>query len=124
MCIFSLILQCAHGAARCVTMSGNESVVTVLFEFKGSRTELDITPSNICTAIEEELGQMGFGGAVVTLSSKICDGPDHFFIQRWCKKWDAFVNLNHIRELKERDKITVTPNPSNPSSSRSTEVGM
>ena len=58
-------------------MSDEECTLTVLFEFKGSRKELSLQPSKICTVIEEELRLMGFGRAVVTLSSKICDGPEN-----------------------------------------------
>ena len=94
-----------------------EDQLTILFEFQGSRKELSIFPCDICNRLEEELRQMGIGGAIVTLDDKIRESPEHYFIQRWCIKWNNFVNINHVEQIKEYDKITVVPNIQN-----STEV--
>ena len=90
------------------------SLIDVLFQFKGSSKVLTLSPHDACPYIQQELRNMGFEGAVVTLSSKVSVEPNHFFLQKWSRKWETFVDVETIQQIAQDDKLTVVPNPVGP----------
>ena len=89
-----------------------DPIVDIPFEYKGSRKELHLSVSSICHHIQQELCAFGVAGAVMTLSSPQ-DSADNnnFFLQRWCRKWGAFVNVENMYEVCNDDKVTVVCKP-------------
>ena len=88
----------------------NEQAVEVLFEFGGSRKELFLRPSTACERIQEEIRCLGYTKAVVNLSV-LCSKEDDFLLQRWCKKWDTFVDVECVEQIVNKDRLTVVRNP-------------
>ena len=85
-----------------------DPTLEVLFEYKGSRKELLLPVSTVCDRIEQELQGLGVSGATVTLSPGLAKAQDNsFFLQRWCSKWGAFVNIDSVYELRGDDRLTV-----------------
>ena len=83
-----------------------EQWVDVLFEFGGSRREVNLNVANVCGALVEELKRHGISNPVVTcLSSRASSGD--FFLQKWDKKWQDYVDVQYPTELNRGDKITV-----------------
>ena len=66
--------------------------VEILFEYKGSRKILYLQPSKACERVQEELQCMGLTNAVVTFSV-LPESTDCYFLQRWCKDWKVYVDV-------------------------------
>lgn len=91
-----------------------EKEFEVLFEYKGSRKEIVVTPNTLCTCIEQELHALGEAEAVVSVSNAgNCDDSSDrmFLLQKWSTKWDAYVKIEVLEEIQEHDKVSVTRKP-------------
>ena len=90
--------------------------VQVLFEYKESRRQLTVSPAAICEVVAEELGKFGYAAPVVKLSGpeseSISQSRSEYLLQRWSQRWDAFVDVERVEDIKSRDRITVIPKPS------------
>ena len=86
-----------------------EDVIEILFEYEGSKRALAVTPSNLVHIIENELKD-GFGIDNATVSCSR-DKTSDFLIQKWCLKWNTFIDLANIGEIKDEDRITIINNP-------------
>ena len=62
--------------------------VQVLFEYKGSRRQLSLSPYSVCDVVRDELVKLG-------LSSK----------------WNAFIDVSNVSEIEDHDKLTVICKP-------------
>lgn len=87
-----------------------EGYVEILFEYKGSRKILYLRPSGVCERIQEELRCMGLTHAVVMLSV-LPEETDCYFLQRWCAKWKAYVDVDSTEQVVEGDRLSVVHNP-------------
>ena len=98
------------------TTSGNDqsSIVEVLFEFKESRKPLSIPRDALLQRVERELALCvgdacllppGMNLSDVASSSK----KSFFLLQRWSQKWNAFIDVASVEDVKDADKITVVP---------------
>ena len=87
----------------------------VLFEYKGSRKELVFQVSDVCGRVEQELRELGVTEPSVNLCAGLAkpadENPNCFFLQKWCNKWGAFVNVQNVREIRSDDKLTVVRKP-------------
>lgn len=90
--------------------SSEDFFVQVLFEFNGSRREISLQPSTVCSVIERELRSMGHTRAIVGLINDAKE-EGHFYVQRWSTRWQSFVNVESVGEICESDKLTAVPNP-------------
>ena len=82
----------------------------ILFEYKGSRKALVFQRSTVCDRIEQELRDLGVNDPDVNLSAGLAkdnDNPNCFFLQKWCQKWGAFVNVDNAHEINGEDRLTV-----------------
>jgi hypothetical protein len=79
--------------------------VSVLFEFKGLRKELTCSPTDICSRLEKELLAMGTENAKVDLCGVKQPGGD-YLVQRFCSKWNCFVNMDDSKEVRDGDKLS------------------
>ena len=62
----------------------------VLFEYKESRRQLSVAPSDVCEVNSGELVSLGKEGSIVELSrgqsSKASQNPHVYILQRWSSK--------------------------------------
>ena len=78
----------------CISVSAAEKMeqetLEVLFEFKESRRQLSIVPSDVCKVVSGELASLGKEDSVVELSrgqsSKASQNPHVYLLQRWSSK--------------------------------------
>lgn len=73
------------------------AVVSVLFEFQGMRKEFNCDVTDICSRMEGELRGMGIEKAKVdlcTVQNPAMKNCEHYFIQRFCNKWNCYVNVD------------------------------
>ena len=87
-----------------------DAIVSVLFEFKGSKKELILSVSSICERVQEELMCLGVPEAVVAPYDQLPPG-EGFILQRWIAKWNSFVNVQSVYEIKDEDRLTVVRKP-------------
>lgn len=83
-----------------------EQWIDVLFEFEGSRREVNVNVANVCNCLVEELKRHGISNPVVTCLSSRANSGD-FFLQKWDKKWQEYIDVQYPTELNRGDKITV-----------------
>ena len=92
-----------------------DPIVEVLFEYKGSRKELIFQASDVCDRVEQELQDLGVNEPRVNVSAGLAkpdnDNPNCFFLQKWCHKWGAFINVENVREINRDDRLTVVRKP-------------
>ena len=90
-----------------------EAPITVLFEFDGLKMELSLCRATLSSYIETELHNMGLKESVVglSMSREATEGKKHYLLQRWCKKWDSFINIDNVLQVYDGDRVTVLPNP-------------
>ncbi len=96
-------------------MSDLESdTLEVLFEYLGSRKVLQYhtqSPISLCRKVEGELHKLGIVGVVAPeLQANSAD----FILQRFNKKWNAFINVDTISQIIMGDKLTVVQKPVSP----------
>ena len=91
-----------------------DRMVEVLFEYKGSRRVLCFEVSTVCDRVEQELRDLGVTEPNVNLSAGLAESDNHssFFLQKWCSKWEAFINVESIDEIHGNDRLTVVRKPS------------
>ena len=84
----------------------------VLLEIgEDSRKELRIDKDNVVFAVEGELGQLGMDGILAYFSC--VRGEKHrsdkrvYILQRWSEKWENFVDVTDVEQIKDGDRLTV-----------------
>ena len=83
----------------------------VLLEIGGSRKELSVDKGDVVFAVEEELGQLGMDGILAYFSC--VRGEEHrtdkrvYILQRWAEKWESFVDVTDVEQIKDGDRLTV-----------------
>ncbi len=75
--------------------------VQFLFDFKGSRRELELNRSSICSGIEQELSTFGHTNVLVCLCCPEENevSKDVFLLQRWSPKWQTFVDVSTTEDI-------------------------
>ena len=100
-------------------------LLEVLFEYRGSKREIIIESSHLCEDVARELEtRHGISRPTVALtvtatgasSSSQSHGntPERYFLQKWCSKWKKYIDVEHARDVKEGDRLTVVKICSNP----------
>ena len=94
-------------------------LLEVLFEYRGSKRELIVESAHLCEDVESELEvthgisrpTVALSAAAFTSSSKdsctTLTERSYFLLQKWCSKWKEYVDVEHTKDVKERDKLTV-----------------
>ena len=86
-------------------------MVEVLFVYKGSRRALFFQVSAVCDRVEQELQDLGVNEPTVNLSAGLAKPENKnlncFFLQRWCHKWETFINVENVQEIYSNDRLTV-----------------
>ena len=82
----------------------------VLFEYKGSRRQLSLSPYSVCDVVRDELVKLGLCPAPVKLSSEEV-ASNEYLLQLWSSKWNAFIDVSNVSEIEDHDKLTVICKP-------------
>ena len=83
-----------------------DAIVSVLL----SKEELILSISSICERVQAELMCLGVPEAVVAPYDQLPPG-EGFILQRWIAKWNSFVNVQSVYEIKDEDRLTVVRKP-------------
>ncbi len=83
----------------------------VLFELKGSRTELKLNRENVCHQVEQQIAIMFKKKARVVISGERVPGENVYILQVWNQKWDRFLNVISPGDLSSGDILTVCEQP-------------
>ena len=88
-------------------------VVQVLFEYQGSKHQLTLTPSLVCETITRELAKFGKDGVIVKLSNAASSSssPAVYLLQKWSSSWGAYIDVESVGDIKDKDRLTVVPMP-------------
>ena len=87
-----------------------EEYVEVLFEYKRLRKILFLRLSKACECVQEELWYISLTNAVMILSV-LPKSTDCYFLQRWFEEWRAYVDVESMDQVIQRDKLPVVHNP-------------
>ena len=93
----------------------------VLLEYEASRRLLKPSGGIITRcALEDEFKKTGWSGTIDvrdTISTHEMDEAEHstcnnmYILQRWEGKWDCFIDVSSIEEVKNGDRLTVVLKP-------------
>ena len=83
----------------------------ILLEIDGSRRPLRVTAF---TAIERELGKMGKDISLLPLgvsdiSDKVGRTKVPYVLQRWCSKFNTFIDVTDKSQFTDGNRLTVSP---------------
>ena len=89
----------------------------VLLEIRGSRKELSVDKDNVIFVVEEELGQLGMDGILAYFScvrgEQYRTDKHVYILQRWAEKWENFVDVTDVEQIKDGDRLTVVQQSTN-----------
>jgi len=86
--------------------------VAVLLEIESSRKESFVERNHLVFVIEEELGKVGKDGILAYFSCEKghqSSTKEVYILQRWAAKWEAYVDVTDIEQIKDGDSLTVIP---------------
>lgn len=92
----------------------------VLLVYKDSRRQLEVKKrDDVCNVVATALEKIGWHGLVTVLepeASSVCSvqcssTTPVYILQRWSERWNAFVDIDRIDEIKDGDKLTVISKP-------------
>jgi hypothetical protein len=90
-----------------------EVKVEVLFEYKESKYQLNISPRSISTILTQELPCFGNEGAVVLSkpqsSHNTVQPAGAYLLQKWSTTWQTFIDVEPTAEIENKDRLTVVP---------------
>ena len=86
---------------------------TVLFEFKGSRTEVTLDKQRVCQQIQKELAVFKPQAKVILFGSlaEQTNSENVFILQVWRRSWERFVNVSTPDQLLPGDILSVCQQP-------------
>ena len=88
-----------------------------------SRKELTLHPDdeNVAFVVEKEIKKLGKDGIVVLSSSvsKEHSSQKVYILQRWSKKWKAFVDVTDVKQIVDGDRLTIARLPFSPAKAAS-----
>ena len=90
------------------------STFYVLLEIDGSRKELTLNRENALFIIEQEVSMLGKDVCLASLSTRDDSSKVAYFLQRWVKRWEAFVDVTDVSQILNRDRLTVTRHQASP----------
>ena len=82
----------------------------MLFELGSSRRELHEERDHLVYVIERELANVGKNGILAYFS---CERghqsltKDVYILQRWALKWETYVDVTDLEQIKDGDRLTV-----------------
>ena len=98
--------------------------IEVLFKYRGYKSVISAPKHKICGEVEHHLKiskstvnpRVVLSGTAATASlcsaefsmSGPSSGFDLYFLQRWNPKWDTYVNVSAVNEIKDCDWLTVS----------------
>ena len=92
--------------------------VEVLFEYLGYRCIICTHKSKICEEVKRHLQTSGVDHnprvVIASLSPQSASSDTVYFLQRWNPKWESFVNVESLNDIKKEDRLTVVKALSNP----------
>ena len=89
----------------------------VLLEYKGSCRLLQVPDiSRIYDLVQNELGKVGWRGVIVHEGEKMgseanSELSSRYILQKWMEKYDRFVDLINVEDIKDGDILTVVLEP-------------
>ena len=92
-----------------------ERDMTVLFEFKRLRTDLELDRSSLCSRIKEAMALINRKVKVVlfgSLDQVKSPNKDVYYLRVWSEKWRKFVNVYSTEQVFSGDVITLVKQPS------------
>ena len=90
------------------------STFDVLLEIDGFRKELTLNRENALFIIEQEVGKLGKDVCLASLSTRDDSSKVVYFLQRWAKRWKAFVDVTDVSQILNGDRLTVTRHQASP----------
>ena len=82
--------------------------IEILFEFKGSKSNLICPPNGIVEAIQLKIAAFGYKDKKISLDD---DVNQDFILQRYSSKWETFIDVTTCSNFCNGDRVTVIPNP-------------
>ncbi len=92
----------------------------VLLEYRGSRRQITVASGDTLTqCVTTELRRVGRARASVytantDLGSTTAEG-DVYLLQKWSPEWDCYIDVHHVNQVEDGDKLTVVAKPKPPS---------
>ena len=90
----------------------------VLLEYKASRRQLAVADhDSVCDVLASVLrnagwqGQLMFGAPETSTASAQLSSPSVYILQRWTERWNTFVDVENVMEVKDGDRLTVNLKP-------------
>ena len=93
--------------------AGNDEL-RVLFEYKGCRRAVKVQrKSDLTWAIEEKNvnGKECLVTCTLSQDASQLTSTQGMQLQRWSSEWKAFVDVTDVREVVDRDRLTIVPKP-------------
>lgn len=91
----------------------------VLLEYRGSRRQITVSSGESLTeCVTTELRRVGRARASVhTANANLStnDERDVYILQKWSPQWDCYVDVHHVNEISDGDRVTVVGKPRPPS---------
>ncbi len=90
----------------------------VLLEYRGSRRQITVSSSESLTeCVTAELRRVGRARATVYTANTNLDSNaerDVYLLQKWSPQWDCYVDIRHINEVQDGDRLSVVAKPRPP----------
>ncbi len=91
----------------------------VLFEYKGSRRQLNVAGGESLTRVlSRELQRVGKPRAqVFTAKDDLPSSrrgeqvPDIYLLQKWSEQWECYVDVAHCNDVSDGDRLAVVAKP-------------
>ena len=85
------------------------SVKEVLLEIEGSRKPMMLLEENAWAQIESEVKKLDPAAVIVQANDTECQQSERrLMLQRWSERW-GFVDVQSLNEIKDGDRLTVSP---------------
>ncbi len=91
----------------------------VLLEYRGSRRQITVASGETLTdCVTTELRRVGRGRASVHTANADLGSTaerDVYLLQKWSPQWDCYIDVHHVNQVQDGDKLTVVAKPRPPS---------
>ena len=96
-----------------------ERAMEVLLEYRGSRRQITVASGETLTdCVTTELRRVGRGRASVHTANADLGSTaerDVYLLQKWSPQWDCYIDVHHVNQVQDGDKLTVVAKPRPPS---------
>lgn len=91
----------------------------LLLEYRGSRRQITVSSDDSLTeCVTTELRRIGRTRAAVYTANVSLESNaerDVYLLQKWSPQWDCYVDVRHVNEVQDGDRLTVVGKPKPPS---------